>query len=36
VEVVKVWHSSQAANFFVTGIQKLIPRFQQWLCWQVA
>jgi hypothetical protein len=29
VEVVKVWHSSQAANFFVTGIQKLIPRFQQ-------
>jgi hypothetical protein len=26
MEGVKTWHSSQAADFFEIGIQKLIPR----------
>jgi hypothetical protein len=28
IESVKTWLSSQVADFFVTGIQKLIPRYK--------
>jgi hypothetical protein len=28
MEVVKTWLSSQAADFFDTGIQKLVPRYK--------
>jgi hypothetical protein len=28
MEGIKTWPSSQAANFFDTGIQKLIPRYK--------
>jgi hypothetical protein len=31
MEGVKTWLSSQAADFFDTGIQKLIPRYDKYL-----
>jgi hypothetical protein len=31
IEGVKTWLSSQAADFFETGIQKLIPRYDKFL-----
>jgi hypothetical protein len=31
MEDVKTWLSSQAADFFDTGIQKLIPRYDKCL-----
>jgi hypothetical protein len=30
-EGVKMWQSSQAADFFDTDIQKLIPQYDKWL-----
>jgi hypothetical protein len=31
MEGVKIWQSSQVADFFDTGIQKLIPRYDRCL-----